>query len=385
MKKKNSSQTAASHEQQLATRPSLILKGDNGLGYPTVEQLIDDILATRRASEFGAVIGESRSGRPIRAACIGHGETRVSLIGGCHADEPVGPRLLRHLVAYLQAQPSDSPILRDYQWWILPHLNPDGEVANRSWYADDDTHYNLIRYLKHVTRELPGDDIEFGFPHEPADEDARPENRAAYDWWQSAPGPFQLHASLHGMMYGGGPWFLLDASWRDRTDGFQTKCQNAVTNLGYELHDVQRHGEKGFVRIETGFCTRPDSAAMREYFLRRDDATTAALFRPSSMETVRSLGGDPLTLVSEMPLFIAPGVGRQLGPPDPVAEKWKKKFHLWHQQLQRERPEDRIRACAASGDLRAMPVRDQMQLQWTMITAGLEAVVGQTTKHQTEA
>ena len=48
---------------------------------------------------------------------------------------------------------------------------------------------------------------------------------------------------------------------------------------------------------------------MAAYFEDRADDDTAAKFRPSSMETIRSFGGDPLTLVSEVPLFVLPGVG----------------------------------------------------------------------------
>lgn len=33
-----------------------------------------------------AMLGTSREGRPILGARIGRGATRVSLIGGCHAD-----------------------------------------------------------------------------------------------------------------------------------------------------------------------------------------------------------------------------------------------------------------------------------------------------------
>ena len=69
-----------------------------------------------------------------------------------------------------------------------------------------------------------------------------------------------------------------------------------------------------------------------------NDPATAALFRPSSMEHVRALGGDPLTLVSEMPLFITPGVGDEIGPPDPKALEWKKKIDAWRTQLATERP-----------------------------------------------
>ena len=40
-------------------------------------------------------IGSSRQGRDIHGFCLGSGSIKVSLIAGCHADEPVGPLLLR--------------------------------------------------------------------------------------------------------------------------------------------------------------------------------------------------------------------------------------------------------------------------------------------------
>ena len=57
---------------------------------------------------------------------------------------------------------------------------------------------------------------------------------------------------------------------------------------------------------------------MRRHFLDRGDPETAAVFRPSSMEYVRSLGGDPLTFVSEMPLFLLPPPETAYGFPDPA-------------------------------------------------------------------
>jgi hypothetical protein len=140
------------------------------------------------------------------------------------------------------------------------------------------------------------------------------------------------------------------------------------------LHDVDRRGEKGFFRLGRGFCTRPDSRYMREHFMQHGDEETAALFRPSSMETIRSLGGDPLTLVSEMPLFITPGVGEQLGPPDPVARGWKERIDGWRAQVHLKDGPRAVAAAAEAGGLRPMPVRDQMMLQWAFVTAGLEQV-----------
>lgn len=113
---------------------------------------------------------------------------------------------------------------------------------------------------------------------------------------------------------------------------------------------------------------------MQQYFRERGDDATAALFQPSSMETIRSFGPDPLTLVSEMPLFITPGVGEALGPPDPRAEEWKARIETWRHALAMGADLDGVRKEAAGAGLASMPVRDQMTLQLTLIAAGLEQV-----------
>ena len=160
--------------------------------------------------------------------------------------------------------------------------------------------------------------------------------------------------------------------------GEEDDCDEAVAGLTPEEREWFKNSNP--LPMVEGPCisqvllNHPDSKYMRQHFLDQNDPKSAALFRPSSMETIRALGGDPLTLVSEMPLFITPGVGEELGPPDPVAEEWKKKLFLWRSQLERDRPAERIRACARSGCLSAMPIADQMRLQWTMIASGIIAV-----------
>lgn len=323
--------------------------------------------------DTGLEIGSSREGRPIRTFRFGSGPRRVSLLAGAHADEPVGPRLLRRLCGYLEELSDDDPLLRNWEWWIVPHLNPDGEARNRSWQQGDPPTYRLSEYLRNARRELPGDDLEFGFPRREDDTGARPESRAVWEWWRSADGAFALHGSLHGTRFTAGPWFLVEAGWWERLDALRRGCEERVHQLGYVLHDVERHGEKGFVRLARGFTTRPDSRAMRDHFLGLDDPATAARFRPSSMEAVRALGGDPLTMVSEMPLFITPGVGEELGPPDPAAAEWQERIARWRLHLERGRSGAEVDAEAAAAGLVPMPVRDQMELQWTFVAAGLEA------------
>jgi hypothetical protein len=97
---------------------------------------IEEVLAPESAAGIvppWCAIGRSREGRDVLACRLGRGDLHVSLIGGCHADEPVGPALLRRLAAYLTALPPDAPPLAAESWWIVPHVNPDGEVRNASW------------------------------------------------------------------------------------------------------------------------------------------------------------------------------------------------------------------------------------------------------------
>ncbi|MCB2154712.1 peptidase M14 [bacterium] len=250
-------------------------------------------------------IGQSRQGLPLFGLTVGSGPIRVSITAGAHADEPVGPRTAVYLAAEMAV--GDLPWARQLAerctFWIAPHVNPDGDLRNANW---QEAPGDFEACMKHVHRELPGDDVEFNYPRSEDDEEARPENLAVAKFLRSANGPFDLHLSLHSMGVAEGAWFLICREWveRARNAGMLERLANIAGRHGVGLHDMERHGEKGFSRIAPGFCTTPRSDAMREFFLEQNDLETAALFRPSSMEFVQSLGGDPLCLVSEMPYFI---------------------------------------------------------------------------------
>lgn len=373
--------------------------------HPMAAHGIDAVLAADGPEPPGREIGRSREGRPILAHKLGRGPVRVSLVGGCHADEPVGPRFLAKLVRCLAA-PSGKELRALATWCVVPHVNPDGARANAAWQPPDAERYDFVAYLHHRRRELPGDDIEFGFPRGPDDDGARPENAGAAMFWRDE-GPFHLHVSFHGMGTAAGPYFLVERSWWPRFQPAARRLAEKVEHAGYALHDVERHGEKGFHRLARGFCSRPDSRAMRRHFLELGEPEVAARFRPSSMEAVRALGGDPLTLVTEMPLFLTPGVGEELGPPDPALTAWQDRIAGWEARLRSdEAAEDddepvarglrahqaRLRSAQAPTDdaaddadaavarearaagVEAMAVRDQMRFQWAFVRAGLELV-----------
>jgi hypothetical protein len=337
---------------------------------PEFEHVIAQPAGSRKPA---LVLGRSRGGRPVFGYRFGSGPDKISLIAGAHADEPVGPVLLDRVASYLSSRPREDAVLRDYEWWIVPHINPDGAARNRVWTGSERDRYDLTEYLRHAVRELPGNDVEFGFPREEGDSGARPENRSVYDWWRSDTLPFSVHVSLHGMGFAGGPWYLIEPAWRDRCEIVKSRCRSATRKLGYSLHDVERNGDKGFFRIERGFCTRPDSEAMAQHFIAKGDAETASRFRPSSMESIRTLGGDALTLVTEIPLFVLPGVGETVSPSDPAADRWRSRLENWREQISSGNG-DAIAGEIESAGIRPVPITHQMQLQWETVRAAVEQV-----------
>ena len=347
---------------------------------------IESILAADQSSPLkaGETIGDSREGRAIKAHILGSGPQRISLIGGCHADEPVGPAMLQRLVRFLSRQDPDHPLLADCRWHVVPHVNPDGALRNAGWTEHPletidhlgraDSAYDPVLYVQNVVRELPGDDIEFGFPHGPDDRGARTENRAVASFLSSA-GPIDLHASFHGMGFAPGPWFLIEPSWIDRTPSMRQALRSRVEQMGYPLFDIDRQGDKGFRRIDKGFSTRPDSRAMVAHFLAIGDEETAAKFRPSSMELARRLGRDPLTLVSEMPLFLlSEAATSPSGPGFKAGTPGKRDLHDQLRQLALDRPAVQARDEMIRLGVRLMPIRDQMRLQLAFLSQALDCI-----------
>ena len=256
-------------------------------------------------------IGGSEEGRPIDGVVLGRGNRRVSLLAGNHADEPVGPDFLRRFVTVALNRPDEYGALLDaFRFFVIPHTNPDGAFRNRAWRQawGDGAGGIVTEYLRHAVREPPGREVEFGFP------DMRPENRAVAAWLREH-GPFVLHASLHGMGISAGALLLIEKNWGYRAALLQERFRQAAQAEDLPLYDRNRQGEKGFFYLAPGFWTTPEGSAMRAFFEARDDKETAALFRSSSMEYVRSLGGDPLCYVTELPLFLVgdmpPGSGSQ--------------------------------------------------------------------------
>ncbi len=254
-------------------------------------------------------IGVSRQSQELFGMRFGQGSRNVSVIAGCHADEPIGPMTAQALPRLLHTHFPE--LLKEFRFHVVPQMNPDGADRNRAWFERP---FDLKTYLIKATRELPGDDIEFGFG---STSSTRPEALAAQQFLKPH-APYDAHFSLHGMGFAEGAWCLLCKEWREKAIGYMDAFSALCTSRDFPLHDIDRGGEKGFSRIREGFTTTPHSVAMKEFFMAQGDPAMADLFLPSSMEWVQSLGGDPLCIVSELPIFLvgkrSPSLAEPIGP-----------------------------------------------------------------------
>lgn len=296
-------------------------------------------------------IGCSRAGQPLFGYSLGDGPHRVTITAGCHADEPVGPMTAQALADLLAAHAPD--LLESCHFRVVPQMNPDGADRNRAWFADPP---DFETYLAHAVRELPGDDVEFGFAELP---EARPECRAAlrYLW---ADGPVAAHFSLHGMAWAEGAWFLINEGWGDRAGPLMDDLSAHCRAQGLPQMEIDRKGEKGFRRLGKGISTTPTSTAMKAHFLALDDPDMAARFLPSSMEAAASAGGDPLCMVSELPLFL-------LDVPPSLADPVLYRFQQARDAALAAGSPGAIRDLAREFRLRPLPLAQQVAVQFAMI------------------
>jgi hypothetical protein len=282
----------------------------------------------------------------------------VSITAGCHADEPVGPMTAQILPELLRTHAPE--LLTKFTFRVIPQMNPDGAERNFPWFSED---LDFLAYVKKVVRELPGDDIEFGFS---VAECARPECRAAIPFlWHAS--PVVAHFSLHGMAWAEGAWYLLNDAWASRSESLMDDIGRITASHGLPWHEIDRKGAKGFSRLRQGFATTPSSVAMRAFFEAEEDVTTAEKFLPSSMEVAMATGDDPLCMVSELPLFFLDVAGSI---DDPVLFRFRDGLNA----ARAAGGDEAIRSLMLEYRLKTVPIVNIIQLQFAMMVAALRHV-----------
>lgn len=309
------------------------------------------------------LLGLSQEGREIIAVSFGIGPKNISVISGSHSDEPVGSETLLNILRSIsQNEAAFSKLLSTFTFHVIPHVNLDGEVKNLKWMENWP---NIESFLTGVYRELPGNDIEFGYP------DLREENKIIANFLASI-GKIDLHISLHGMAFAEGAMLLIKENWISRTELIRAQFIRLLKDEKFPIHDHNRHGEKGFTYIAPGFATTPNSIAMKEHFCLHNDFEMVSKFQMSSMEFVDTLKSKPLCLVTEIPLFLLKSKKHQTksGFPTAYLEFLKIKPLIQHKLLGGKSIQKDIE------DFQILPVAIQkaMKIQTAVIDFGLQMV-----------
>lgn len=312
------------------------------------------------------MIGHSEKGEPIYGFVFGEGPKTVSLVAGAHADEPVGPNTLYRLILTMLWSPRKfEELYNRFRFLIIPHVNPDGDAANAEWMV----HWPDVKaFMSGTKRELPGRDIEFGYP------DMRPENRIASAFWKRE-GPADLHISLHGMQFSEGFLLLINDEWEEQTRQWRMQFDRSMKEEGLAPHDHDRHGEKGFNYMGPGFSSTPKGSAMRRHFLEQGDRETADKFHHSSMEFHLGMNPAVLCMVTEFPLFLVEHSATR-----GVPENYLKLKASWtelgeYDGSKGNTPETMIRNLVERFNIRPLPLEKTMRLQLFVIQSGMDLIV----------
>ncbi|MEE2708858.1 MAG: M14 family zinc carboxypeptidase [Gemmatimonadota bacterium] len=272
------------------------------ISYLGGEMLYDacDTLARDNADITMEEIGISRLGRPLFALTLGSGPTNITIKGNAHADEPAGIVTCLVLARLLTENPVWQILNDHFRFFLIPTANPDGLARNWEWL---DGAFDLKRYFMHVYRDLPCDDVEFGYPAsaDTSVQDIRPENMACARFFDTA-APVAAHLSLHSIVFTGGAWFLIAADTNltpfEPSLSFVT---DACVDEGIPLHDEDRGGQKGFTRLREGFHSIPTVEGMKAFFNQSGDTALASDFRINSMQYAMKNCGARFAAVSELP------------------------------------------------------------------------------------
>lgn len=308
-------------------------------------------------------IGFSEENRRIIGVVLGSGKKKLSLLAGSHSDEPVGFETCLSLLESISRDPGlYDAILEEYTIVLVPDINPDGRQKNEVW---RNTWPDWKSYALNSFRELPGRDIEFGYPY------LRAENEALAKFYDLI-GPFDAHISLHGMGFSEGGLLLIDKAHVPSSEPLQNKFLNALAKKNLPLHDHNRYGEKGFQYVGPGISTTPESEPMRQFFIAQNDLSTAELFQKTSMEYVTGLGNAPLCVVTEIPLFllVKPSEAHQPGVPH-LYQKFRANLQEIKTRLTKNDPvEDLLDGIK----IKPVNIKTAVEIHIEIITAVLESI-----------
>lgn len=245
-------------------------------------------------------IGLSREGRPIYSIEFGRGEKKVVAVGGAHANEPTGTVTLLHLAKEL-SKPEQSHHFKEYKFFFIPQLDPDGAVKNWEWMKRPYSYKNYERF--YYRNNNPEVDVENGIPVS-SDQTVIPEIKA-FKTWIDYISPIDYYITLHTTHVTGGAVFCVKTcdmkKYLDPVIEFLThRCREHKL----EMCNVDIYGKYGIKVIAPGFLTSSSLKEVQELF--KENPERLKKIKMTTIQYARERCGAKLSLVAELPFIIEP-------------------------------------------------------------------------------
>lgn len=106
------------------------------------------------------VPGTSEQGESIYHVQFGKGTTKVLIVAGPHADEPIGSLTVFSLLTLLKNS-NEELLKQDVEWHIVPCIDPDGARLNEDWSQQAFTHKS---FMKGFHKQVLNEQIDYSFP-----------------------------------------------------------------------------------------------------------------------------------------------------------------------------------------------------------------------------
>jgi hypothetical protein len=123
-----------------------------------LHKLVNELRKDARFSV--SVAGRSVNGIPIQHVRFGSGRTKVLVVAGPHAMEPIGSLTAYSLMKLLQ-QRNSSLMRADVEWHIVPCIDPDGAILNEGWTQKE---FGFDNYVRNFHVQAFCDQVDASFP-----------------------------------------------------------------------------------------------------------------------------------------------------------------------------------------------------------------------------
>lgn len=266
----------------------------------TFNQLANELAHDSRVKVLSG--GKSLKGKDLVAFAVGTGSKVIGVTSGAHADEPIGVLTQAYfLKGILQKNPLLEKLLQEYTFLCHPLVDPDGYELNSTWFTNPLSFKNY--WLNNYRNNKPSEDCEHGMPFQEG-QTARPEMVFVKNNLDGIAPRCEYYVTLHSSHILPGACFVCDKNQSD----IQTRQTIVGLCQSYQLPlmDYKAQGDDTMTYLGPGFIGSPTVKETLEHY--KNQPEIMKQIKMTTYEYTQTYCGAKLTIISELPIWIANGM-----------------------------------------------------------------------------